>query len=76
MNRERDRNGRFIAVRQGLEDTLNIMSIAVRLMPIIMVLLFVMNYFRAWKSFSNYGSLLWNIGNPDCNLVCLSSEVE
>ena len=71
---KRDSTGKFVAVRQGLEETFSIITIIYRITPLLIILLFVMNYFRVWGVLKNYGALIINIGNPDCSLTCIGSN--
>lgn len=66
----RDSKGRFVAIKEGVEDAFNIFYIILKLIPALFLIMFILNHYRAWDVLKNYTDSLLNIGNPDCKMIC------
>lgn len=75
-NRERDRNGRFINnIKENVENAYNGIALLMRSIPIMIIIMFLLNYFKAWDTLKNYAHLAINVGNPNCQLQCADQAV-
>ena len=68
--RERGKDGKFKAIKDNLEDTIDIFYLIIRAIPFMFVFLFSLNYFGLWKIVKKFGEFFLNIGNPECRVVC------
>ncbi len=69
--RERGKDGRFIALKNGLEDAFDICYLFTKLLPMILIVLFLLNYFGLWMAINKAFKFLLNIGNPLCEFKCI-----
>jgi len=75
--RERSKNGRFAtSVKENVEEAFNLATVVCRLLPVLLVVLFALNHFKAWKILKNYGNFIMNVGNPDCQVVCRNEVID
>lgn len=72
--RERGKDGKFTTIKEGMEETVEIFNLLIRLIPFILIFLFALNYFGCWKLIKKISQFALNIGNPDCELLCKNAE--
>lgn len=70
--RERGRDGRFVSIKNGIEDTLEIAYLLLKLLPFLLLIIFIFNYYGLWKIVKKFIEMIMNIGNPDCEIKCIA----
>lgn len=68
--RDRGKDGRFITIKNGLEDTYDIFCLVMKLIPFFIFIIFTLNYFGLWKHLKAAYNLIVNLGDPNCRFKC------
>ena len=73
--RERDRHGRFVSIKDNIDDTVALCVSMLKLLPFLLVGIYLMNYLQIWGGVEHFWGLIRNIGNPQCRMVCAVPQV-
>jgi hypothetical protein len=71
--RERGKDGRFITIRNSLEDTYDILCVMMKLIPFMIIGIILLNYFGLWKHIKHTYYVVGNLGDPNCRFTCTKS---
>lgn len=70
----RDKTGKFAKIKDDLSESWRILTIIFRTLPILLILIFFINYLDARTSIADTFAILSSIGNKNCKLKCISQE--
>lgn len=70
--RERGKDGKFTAIKDNIEETIDLFYLFVKSIPLLLVILFALNYFGLWDALKKTTTFIVNIGNPNCRVVCVN----
>lgn len=72
--KERGVDGKFVIIKDGIEDISDICYGLMKLIPMTLICLFIINYFKLWEVITNFGKIIVNLGNPNCQIKCIDKD--